>query len=46
MLKSDSAVFIWFARSVAIVSDDWAARVGELRANLVVAACFQLYFKQ
>ena len=46
MLEGDSAVFVWFARAIAFVSDDRAARVGELCANLVVTACFKLYFEQ
>ncbi len=46
MLKGDGAVFIWFVRTIAIISNNRAARVGKLCANLVVTACLKLYFKQ
>ena len=46
MLEGDGAVFVRFFRTVAFVSDDRATHVGELRANLVVAACLQLDLQQ
>ena len=46
MLEGDGTVFVWFARTIAFVTDNRAARMGELCANLVVTACFKLYFKQ
>lgn len=45
-LKGYAAVFVASFRSIFEVSSDGIAYAGELRSDLMLAACHEVYFKQ